>query len=424
MSEANVKFIFEGREIIIKCNKDENLKDICQRYSIKLGINQKLLIFLYEGKQINSELSFESQANTIDKSNREMNILVIRNEKDELICTKYEEKIKINKEKIGEIILSNNKIKDTINGISVTIDNMIKSSPNDSKNFQLKNINKILNMVYDDLKKNIKKIENLLNDSLFTNENKNPPIPTYIEDSNIKIKFDIKKIDKTLYEKESTIINIDNIIIKNIGKKSYKNLYFSKDDINSSKEFIFFSNSKNSNEYELPLKGELKPNDTYNAYTTLRIENAKPEQTYKMVILIKERNENNNLSEALEINIKIKKDQEQEKIDKANKLLYELKVDGLNKKEIIEVIIEKNFDYIDIKEWVKEKKRTKAEQIYNELIKLDDVDFSNSSKDEILNKIIDIHFNIDNIRYFYSKDEVTRKYARLEYEISKQKCYC
>ena len=58
------------------------------------------------------------------------------------------------------------------------------------------------------------------------------------------------------------------------------------------------------------------------------------------------------------------------------------------------------------------------------MIKLDDVDFSNSSKDEILNKIIDIHFNIDNIRYFYSKDEVTRKYARLEYEISKQKCYC
>ena len=143
-----------------------------------------------------------------------------------------------------------------------------------------------------------------------------------------------------------------------------------------------------------------------------------------MVILIKERNENNNLSEALEINIKIKKDKEQEKIDKANKLLYELKVDGLNKKEIIEVIIEKNFDYIDIKEWVKEKKRTKAEQIYNELIKLDDVDFSNSSKDEILNKIIDIHFNIDNIRYFYSKDEVTRKYARLEYERRKIKCNC
>lgn len=171
----------------------------------------------------------------------------------------------------------------------------------------------------------------------------------------------------------------------------------------------------------------MKPNDTYNAYTTLRIENAKPEQTYKMVIFIKERNENNNLSEALEINIKIKKDQEQEKIDKAKKLLYELKVDGLNEKEIkeiIEVIIEKNFDYIDIKEWVKEKKRTKAEQIYNELIKLDDVDFSNSSKDEILNKIIDIHFNIDNIRYYYSKDEVTRKYARREFEMSKIKCNC
>ena len=47
MSEANAKFIFEGREMIIKCNKDEKMKDICQRYSIKLGINQNLLIFLY-----------------------------------------------------------------------------------------------------------------------------------------------------------------------------------------------------------------------------------------------------------------------------------------------------------------------------------------------------------------------------------------
>ena len=424
MSEVNVKFIFEGREMMVKCNKDEKLKNICERYSIKLGINQNLLVFLYEGKQINSELCFESQASTMDKSNKEMNILVIRNENDELKCPKYFEKIKLNKEKIEEIILSNHKLKDSINGISVTIDSMIKASPNDSKNFQLKNINKILNLIYDELKKNIEKIENLLNDSLSINENKKPPIPAYIEDNNIKIKFDTKKIDKILYIKDSTFINIDNIIIKNIGKKTYKNLYFSKDDINSSKEFIFFSNSKNSNEYELHLKGELKPNDTYNTHTTLRIENAKPEQTYKMVIFIKERNENNNLSEPLEINIKIKKEQEQEKIDKAKKLLYELKVDGLNINEIIEVIIEKNFDYIDIKDWVEEKKRTKAEQIYNELIKFDDVDFFNSSKDKILNQIIDLLFNIDNIRYFYSKDEVTRKYARLEYKYSKIKCNC
>ena len=166
MSEVNVKFIFEGREMMVKCNKDEKLKNICERYSIKLGINQNLLVFLYEGKQINSELCFESQASTMDKSNKEMNILVIRNENDELICPKYFEKIKLNKEKIEEIILSNHKLKDSINGISVTIDSMIKASPNDSKNFQLKNINKILNMIYDELKKNIEKIENLLNDSL------------------------------------------------------------------------------------------------------------------------------------------------------------------------------------------------------------------------------------------------------------------
>ena len=130
--------------------------------------------------------------------------------------------------------------------------------------------------------------------------------------------------------------------------------------MNSSKEIVFVYNSKIRNEYELHLKGELKPKDTYNTYTTLRIENAKPERTYKMIIFIKERNEDKNLSETLEINIKIKKDQEQEKINKANKLLYEFKVNGLDIKEIIEVIIEKNFDYIEIKEYVKEKKENKS----------------------------------------------------------------
>ena len=86
MSEANVKYIFEGREMTIQCKKEEKMREICQRYSIKLGINQNLLIFLYGGKQINSELSFESQANMIDKGKKEMNVLVIRNENDELIC--------------------------------------------------------------------------------------------------------------------------------------------------------------------------------------------------------------------------------------------------------------------------------------------------------------------------------------------------
>ena len=67
----------------------------------------------------------------MDKRNKEMNIIVIRNENDEIICPKCCEKIKLKKEKIDEIILSNHKIKDSINGISVTIDYLIKTSPDD-----------------------------------------------------------------------------------------------------------------------------------------------------------------------------------------------------------------------------------------------------------------------------------------------------
>ena len=307
MSEANVKFIFEGREMMIQCKKEEKMREICQRYSIKLGINKNLLIFLYGGIQINSELSFESQANIIDKGKKEMNVLVIKNENDELICPKCGEKIKLNKEKIDEIILGNNEIKDSINGIKLNIENIIKTSSNELINFQLKNINKMLSLAYDDLKKNIEKIKNLLNESLTNNEIKKPFILSQINDNEIKIKIGTQKIDKTLDLKYSKSFLIDNINIKNIGNKSFKNLYLIKDNMNSSREINFLTDSKIIDKFELSLNGELKPNDTYNAIAHLNIINAKPEQIYKMIIYVREKGHDRNISEPLEINIKIKK---------------------------------------------------------------------------------------------------------------------
>ena len=45
------------------------------------------------------------------------------------------------KEKIDEILSSNKEIKDTINGLKLNIENIIRISSNDSINIQLKNIN-------------------------------------------------------------------------------------------------------------------------------------------------------------------------------------------------------------------------------------------------------------------------------------------
>ena len=102
------------------------------------------------------------------KNNENLNILLsdnINNKKNNkniwllnAINTKY------NSEKLNEIILSNNKIEDRIIDIKLEIDNIIKTSLNNSLNIQLKNINNILKMINEDIKKNNENINNLFSD--------------------------------------------------------------------------------------------------------------------------------------------------------------------------------------------------------------------------------------------------------------------
>ena len=172
MSEAIVEFTFMGNKMIIQCMKEEKMKDICKRYSIKIERHINTLIFMYNGNQINLELSFEEQANSMDKNNRRMNILVYNKDTDEFICPKCGEIIQLNTEKLDEIILLNNNIKDKINGLKMTIENIINNSIIDIINNQLKNINVILNSINEDINKNNNKLKNILNDNIYTN-NKN-----------------------------------------------------------------------------------------------------------------------------------------------------------------------------------------------------------------------------------------------------------
>ena len=110
------------------------------------------------------ELSFKDQANSLDRKNNVMKILVYKSENNNFICPKCGEIITLNKEKIDDIILCNNEIKDTINGIKLQIENIIKNSLDNSINIQLKNINKVLYMINEDIEKNNNKIINLINE--------------------------------------------------------------------------------------------------------------------------------------------------------------------------------------------------------------------------------------------------------------------
>ena len=59
------------------------MKDIINRFLIKLEKKEKNLYYLYNGTKIIYELRFNEQANDIDKNRKKMNILVTKNEDDE-----------------------------------------------------------------------------------------------------------------------------------------------------------------------------------------------------------------------------------------------------------------------------------------------------------------------------------------------------
>ena len=142
--EANVTFIYDCIGMTIQCKKTDKMKDICQRYSAKLGIGLKLLTFLYGGKP----LDFELTLNETNPSDDETKILVTKNELDGLICPKCGENIIVDKESIDEIIQNMNNIKETIRGIKVMIENVIKNSTVDIVNIQLKNANHLLYLFF------------------------------------------------------------------------------------------------------------------------------------------------------------------------------------------------------------------------------------------------------------------------------------
>ena len=105
---VEVEFIFNGIKTLIKCNEDDKMNDIFNKYIIKINKNINDIYFVYDGKNINEnskDLTFNQFTNKIDKERKKMNILVydknVNKEKKsiikskEIICSKCGESIKI-----------------------------------------------------------------------------------------------------------------------------------------------------------------------------------------------------------------------------------------------------------------------------------------------------------------------------------------
>ena len=163
MLGANTIFTLDGISLTIQCTQNDIMKDICQKYANKIKRNINSLVFLYGGNQLNFNLKFK-EAITYKESN-EMKILVYSNETDEFICPKCGENIKLNTEKIDDIILSINNLKETIDSAKIMLENVIEKSSVNIVNVQLKGIIIILNNLNEDIKKSKEKVKNLLNEN-------------------------------------------------------------------------------------------------------------------------------------------------------------------------------------------------------------------------------------------------------------------
>ena len=89
MAKAKVIFNIDGVNTTILCLNDNIMKDICERYVKKIKQNLDSLLFLYEGNQINFELTFENHANSFDKTKNEMKILFCKQQNNNIISSKF-----------------------------------------------------------------------------------------------------------------------------------------------------------------------------------------------------------------------------------------------------------------------------------------------------------------------------------------------
>ena len=89
-NEPQAIFNYEGVNTKIQCNLNDKIKDIINKFLNKIEKNENNLFYLYNGKIINKELTFNEQANELDKKRKIMNILVTggEKEKEEIIISK------------------------------------------------------------------------------------------------------------------------------------------------------------------------------------------------------------------------------------------------------------------------------------------------------------------------------------------------
>ena len=124
---SKIIFIYDTIPTIVQCSKEDKMRDICLKYSSEIDIDINLLYFLYGGSKIDLNLTFDQLANSLDKYEQEMVVLVYLLENEGFICPKCGENIELDSKIIEKICSSNNIIYDNLYEIKEKLDNIIKN---------------------------------------------------------------------------------------------------------------------------------------------------------------------------------------------------------------------------------------------------------------------------------------------------------
>ena len=104
------------------------------------------------------------------------------------------------------------------------------------------------------------------------------------------------------------------------------------------------------------------------------------------------------------LKLKIKQEEEKQNNEKAEQIFQKLDFHNyeFDKNTIISLIKEKNFNQEVVQNLIN---GNVSEKIYESLTKLEDVDITKASKDEVLKNINDKDFNINEVKKLYPKKE-------------------
>ena len=315
----------------------------------------------------------------------------------------------------------NSELKEIFSNKGILLTNLITKEKN---KFSKSGLNKI-NTLNKDMNKSKDDLSNLVNDfSQLYNNSLDEISEIILEEINIRFLDEDLELIKT--PKEAKYINVKNVTIENIGYKTYKTLWFIKDENKSSKEIIFnptYLKTKKSI-FHLTLDGDFVHGKKESHAFVIKIENPKPNHEYALYLIVKEGEKGARLSKPFKIIVKIKEDPQSKKEEEAEKLYEELnKQFSLNeifeKNEVINKIINEKFNKDIIKIWIQtrlqEKCMNDVENLFIELNNEYEILNYGFDKQEIINQIVEENLNKDNLKN-WAKQKIKIKLESMKAE--------